>query len=128
MSTRSLQWVLASVFFVLGGWCVVSPGSVLELSIRPEYLSDAPIVPMLVACFGAQALIAGLFAATSRFTRWTFLAYGIALLPFFVFDGYFYAVVPVLTEVGMVDLLGNIVMQAICWTGWNRAVAEESMR
>ena len=123
MSTRSLQWVLASVFFVLGGWCVVSPGSVLELRIRPEYRSDAPIVPMLVACFGAQALIAGLFAATSRFTRWTFLAYGIALLPFFVFDGYFYAVVPVLTEIGMVDLLGNIVMLAICWTGWNRAIA-----
>ncbi|MBI5263031.1 MAG: hypothetical protein HY852_14570 [Bradyrhizobium sp.] len=123
MSTKSLQLILASVFFVLGGWCVIAPGSVMALGVRPEYHSDAPIVPFLVACFGAQALISGLFAATAQFTRITFLAYGIALLPFFAFDVYFYAVRPVLTEVGLLDLVGNIVMLAICWLGWRRAPA-----
>ena len=123
MSTKSLQLVLASVFFVLGGWCVIAPASVVALGIRPEYQSSAPIVPLLVACFGSQALISGLLAATAQFTRVTFLAYGIALLPFFVFDAYFYAIKPMLTEIGLIDLVGNIVMLVICWLGWRRATA-----
>ena len=63
MSVRTIQWWLAAVFVVLGGWCLVSPGSVLALTITPTYQSEAPIVPILIGAFGAQALIAGLFAA-----------------------------------------------------------------
>ena len=119
MTKQSLQTVLASVFFILGGWCVLSPASVIALGIRPAFQSDAPIVPVLMACFGAQALIAGLFAATSRFTRLTFLAYGIGLLPFIVFDAWFYAVKPILTEIGAgSDFIGNLIMLIICWLGW----------
>lgn len=119
MTKQSLQTVLASVFFILGGWCVLSPASVIALGIRPAFQSDAPIVPVLMACFGAQALIAGLFAATSRFTRLTFLAYGIGLLPFIVFDAWFYAVKPILTELGAGgDFIGNLIMLIICWLGW----------
>lgn len=124
MTTRSLQIWLSLVFFGLGGWCVVSPGSVLSLGMRPAYQSDAPIVPILMACFGAQALIAGLFALTSRFTRLTFLAYGIGLIPFFAFDFYFFWVVPILTKVGFAaDFIGNVIMLAICWAGWRRTPA-----
>ncbi|HEV2568502.1 hypothetical protein [Sphingomonas sp.] len=82
MSVRAIQYLLASVFLVLGGWCLISPASVLALAIRPEYQSDAPIVPVLIGAFGAQALIAGLFATFSDFRKRTFLAYGVALLPF----------------------------------------------
>ena len=121
MSTRSPQAALALVFFVLGGWCVFAPGNVLALCFRPAFRSAAPIVPFLVACFGSQALISGLFALTARFSRATYLAYGVGLLPFFVFDIYFYAVKPVLTEVGLLDLIGNVVMLIICWVGWRGA-------
>lgn len=121
MSARAIQYWLASVFLVLGGWCLLSPGSVLRLAIRPEYHSDAPIVPVLMGAFGAQALIAGLFAAFATFNRTTFLAYGIALLPFFVFDYYFYAVEPMLTEIGLLDAIGNVVMLALCWIGWRKS-------
>jgi hypothetical protein len=121
MPTRSLQVVLGLVFFILGGWCVIAPASVVSLGFRPAYQSEAAIVPILVACFGSQALISGLFAVASRFTAVTFLAYGIGLLPFFVFDIYFYAAKPMLTEVGFAaDLIGNLVMLAICWVGWRR--------
>lgn len=123
MSARFLQYLLASVFAVLGGWCLVSPGSVLALAIRPEYQSNAPIVPILVGCFGAQALIAAIFAAFSRFTKATFLAYGIGLLPFFVFDYWFFVRVPMLTPVGLLDLVGNVAMLGICYLGWRRADA-----
>lgn len=118
MTRKHIQYALASVFFVLGGWCLLSPSTVMTLAITPEYRSEAPIVPILVGAFGAQALIAGIFAAFSTFTRTTFLAYGIALLPFFVFDYWFYAVEPMLTPIGLLDAVGNIVMIGLCWLGW----------
>ena len=118
MKRRQIQWLLAAVFFVLGGWCLVSPSSVMALTIRPEYRSEAPIVTILVGAFGAQAMIAGLFAAFSNFTRATFLAYAIALLPFFVFDYWFFAVTPVFTPLGMLDAVGNVIMLGLCWMGW----------
>ena len=123
LTTKHLQLFLASVFFILGGWCVIAPMSVVALCIRPEFHSTSPLVPILVGCFGSQALISGLFAGFAKFTRATFLAYGIGLLPFFGFDAYFYLVRPVLTEFGMVDLVGNIIMLGICIYGWRAADA-----
>jgi len=126
MTVRRIQWLIASVFFVLGGWCVVSPSSVMALTIRPERQTDDPIALLALGAFGAQAMIAGLFAAFSRFTRATFLAYGIGLLPFFVFDWWFYAVDPVFTPLGMLDAAGNVVMLGLCVIGW-RAAGRESL-
>lgn len=121
MTARTAQYSLASVFFVLGGWCLIAPRMVMELAFTPAYQSSAPVVPILIAGFGAQAVLAGIFAAFSNFTRRTFLAYGIALLPFFVFDYWFYAVEPMLTEIGLLDVVGNIVMLWLCWVGWGRS-------
>lgn len=118
MSPLLAQRLIAAVFLVLGGWCLVAPQSVLDLAVRPEFQSDAPLVPILVGCFGAQAVLAGLFAAFSRFTRATFAAYAVALLPFFVFDGWFYAVRPVFTPVILLDAVGNLIMFALCVVGW----------
>ena len=124
MTVRRIQWLLASVFFVLGGWCLVSPASVMALTIRPELQTDHPVALLALGAFGAQACIAGLFAAFSRFTRATFLAYGIGLLPFFVFDWWFYVVDPVFTPLGMLDAVGNVIMLALCWLGWRAAGRE----
>lgn len=121
MSIRAIQWWLASVFFVLGGWCLASPASVMALTITPAYRSDAPIVPILIGAFGAQALLAGLFAAFSCFERRTFFVYGLALLPFFAFDYWFYAVKPMLTWVGLLDAAGNVAMLVLCIFGWRVA-------
>jgi hypothetical protein len=126
MTVRRIQWLLASVFFVLGGWCVVSPSSVMALTIRPERQTEDPIALLALGAFGAQAMIAGLFAAFSRFTRATFLAYGIGLLPFFVFDWWFYAVDPVFTPLGMLDAVGNVVMLGLCVLGWRAARRERT--
>ena len=121
MSVRAVQWWLASVFFVLGGWCLIAPASVLALTIRPEYHTDTLLVPVLIGAFGAQALLAGLFAAFSRFERVTFLIFGIALLPFFVFDYWAYAVVPLLTPLGLLDVAGNVAMLGLCVVGYRAA-------
>jgi hypothetical protein len=125
MSSKHIQYLLASVFFVLGGWCLVSPSSVMKLAITPQYQSEAAIVPILMGAFGAQAVIAGVFAASSTFTKTTYVAYAVMLLPFFVFDYWFYVVDPLLTSVGLLDALGNIVMLVLCYLGW-RAVGLET--
>ncbi len=125
MTVQRIQWLLASVFFVLGGWCLVSPASVMALTIQPAYRTDHPLALIALGAFGAQAMIAGLFAAFSRFTRATFLAYGIGLLPFFVFDYWFYVVEPVFTPLGMLDAVGNVIMLGLCVLGW-RAAGRES--
>lgn len=124
VSVRAIQWGIAAVFFILGGWALLAPRSVIELTFLPEYRSGTAILPFAVACFGAQAMISALFAAFSRFTRATFLAYGIALLPFFAFNWWFTFVEPVFTMLGLLDAAGNVVMLALCAIGWRKAGAE----
>ncbi|MEA3009099.1 MAG: hypothetical protein QOJ91_791 [Sphingomonadales bacterium] len=121
MTVRHIQWALASVFFILGGWALAAPRSVIELTLLPQYRAGTPILPFAIGCFGAQAMISGLFAAFSRFTRATFLAYGIALLPFFAFDWWFTFVDPVFTRLGLLDAVGNVAMLALCLVGWRKA-------
>jgi hypothetical protein len=124
MSVRTIQYGIAAVFFVLGGWALLAPQSVIDLTFLPEYRAGTRILPFAIACFGAQAMIAGLFAAFSRFTRATFMAYGIALLPFFLFDWWFTFVDPVFTSVGLLDAAGNALMLALCVIGWRKAGPE----
>jgi hypothetical protein len=121
MTARTAQSGIAAIFLILGAWCLLGPQSVLDLGVQPEFRSNAAIASVFVACFGAQAMIAGLFAATAIFTRLTFLLYGIALLPFFVFDYWYYAVVPMFNDLILVDAAGNAIMLALCWIGWRRA-------
>lgn len=37
MNMRQIQWGLASIFFVLGGWALVAPRHVIELTFLPHY-------------------------------------------------------------------------------------------
>lgn len=123
MPIRVIQYLIAAVFFVLGGWCLVAPQSVLDLALRPEYQRDDRLLQIVTGCFGAQACLAGVFAAFSTFTKRTFLAFAIAVLPFFGFDYYFYAVDPVFNELILLDALGNLIFLALCGYGYRRAAA-----
>ncbi len=44
---------------------------------------------LMIGCFGAQAVLGGLFIWFSVWTRTTFLVYALALLPFFWFNYWF---------------------------------------
>lgn len=118
---RRIQWAIAAVFFILGGWALLWPQGVIDLTFLPQYRAGGPMLAFAVACFGAQALIAGLFAAFSRFTRTTFLAFGIGLIPFFAFDIWFTVIDPVFTALGWIDAVGNAIMLALCVAGWRSA-------
>lgn len=123
MTARTTQYLIGAVFAVLGGWALLAPQSVIDLAVRPEFQSDDYLARFALACFGAQACLFALVAFTAIFTRRTFAAYGIALLPFFLFNYWFYFRVPLLTEVGLLDFVGNLIMLGLCWHGWR--VAEQ---
>jgi hypothetical protein len=110
--------MIGAVFAVLGGWALIAPQSVIDLAVRPDYRSDDFLARFALACFGAQACLFALVAFTAIFTKRTFAAYGAALLPFFVFNYWFYFHVPLLTEIGLLDFVGNLVMLGLCWHGW----------
>ena len=76
-----------------------------------------------MACFGAQACIAGTFAWFSRFTKATFAAYAVILLPFFGINYWFVIRELVMNELMLLDLAGNVAMLFLCWLGWKRAPA-----
>jgi hypothetical protein len=121
MNARTTQILIGSVFLLLGGWALLMPRAVIYLAVRPEFRSDDYLATFAVACFGAQACLFALVAFTARFTRLTFAAYGVSLLPFFAFNWYFYFKVPLLTELGLLDFAGNLVMLVLCWHGWRVA-------
>jgi hypothetical protein len=125
MRVRHIQFGLAAVFFILGGWAMLAPRHVIETVVRPELQTFDRLTLLCMACFGAQACLAGLFIAFSRFTRTTFLAYGIALLPFFGFNYWFTRAEPIFNSLGLIDLGCNIVMLALCFYGWRMAGEEQ---
>lgn len=124
LSATTLQRLIAVPFITLGGWALVAPQSVLDLAVRPEMQVTGPLAPLLMGCFGAQAVLCSIFILTSRFTRYSFAVYGVALLPFFWFNYHFYFVQPVINAVMAVDCIGNIIMLILCILGWKTAVAE----
>ena len=121
MTPKQIQFLIASVFFILGGWALFFPEHVINTVFLPEYREPGRAMPFMMACFGAQAYLAGLFAAFSRFTSTTFLAYGVALIPFFGFNYYFTFHDPIFTFMGLVDAIGNIIMLALCYIGWRKS-------
>jgi hypothetical protein len=124
-SERMARWaqsMIAAPFLILGSWCLLFPGQVEALSLLPAHYIGTDASRVLMGCFGAQALLSGLFAAFSRFTQVTFLAYGLALLPFFWFNVQFTLVNPIFSRLMLIDFLANVVMLGFCVMGW-RALA-----
>jgi hypothetical protein len=118
MTPRLVQRLIAVPFLVLGAWCLLMPDMVMRLGFQPEHYHPGVAASLMMGCFGAQAVLSGLFAAFSRFTLTTFRVYAIALLPFFWFNYWFVFVVPVLNQWMLLDFGANVVMLALCIIGY----------
>ena len=119
MSPLLIQRLIALPFLTLGAWCLIAPHSVERLTVTPEYQHLSATSALMMGCFGAQAILSGLFAWFSRFMRTTFLAYGIALLPFFWFNYWFVFEVPIFNRWMAIDFVSNAFMLVLCALGWH---------
>ena len=104
---------------------MLAPQSVIELAITPEYRDSTFLTRFTMACFGAQACLFGVMSLLVSYTSRGFLAFGLCMFPFFLFDWYFHVVVPVLTSLGMLDFAGNAIMFGLAIQGWRVTRAEE---
>jgi hypothetical protein len=118
MTPLILQRLIALPYLILGGWCLVAPRSVEQLTINPSYQHLSATSALLIGCFGAQAVLGGLFIWTSRWTRTTFLTYAVALLPFFWFNYWFVFEVPIFNRWMALDFGSNAVMLGLSVWGW----------
>jgi len=118
MTVRIAQYLIASVFLVLGGWALFAPASVIELGVTEPYRTDTYLTRFALACFGAQAVLFGIMAIVVKWTSRAFGVFALLLLPFFVFNWYFHYEVPVLSSIGMLDFAGNVVMLIAALAGW----------
>jgi hypothetical protein len=121
MTPLIAQRLIAAPFLLLGAWCLFLPEMVERLGVRAEYYHGTATTALFIGCFGAQAILSGLFAAFSRFTKTTFLVYGIALLPFFWFNYWFVFVVPIFNEWMALDFVSNAVMLVLCVVGYAKS-------
>ena len=126
MAARHYQYIIAAVFYILGGWCLFAPVHMLDTVLLPQYQQSYSRLTLLLASgFGAQAWLSGLFATFAKWTPKTFIAYGIALLPFFVFNWWTAHYRPIFGSLGLIDFVCNIAMLIFCWLGWRQARKEQ---
>jgi len=123
-----IQRLIALPYIVLGGWCLLAPKMVEQLTITPEYQHLSATSALFVGCFGAQALLGGLFVYFSIWQRRTFLLYAVALLPFFWFNYWFVFVVPIFNRWMALDLGANLAMLALSVWGWKIMGQAEAKR
>ncbi len=128
MRAKHIQYLLASIFLVLGGWCLITPHMVEALGFRPEYQMLNTTSALLIGCFGAQAVLGGTIIATSEFRQNTFLIFGlIGSVPFFIFNYYFYYVAEIFTDWMLLDFAGNIGILACGIIGYRLKKAESQV-
>ncbi|MFO6464217.1 hypothetical protein ACK8OR_07490 [Jannaschia sp. KMU-145] len=129
MTADRLQFALAAIFLLLGGWCLMAPAMVIRLTFRPDLADATDQARFLMGCFGAQAVLTGMLILIARFTPTTFLVFGlVGSIPFFVFDYWFVFVEPVLNEWMLLDLAGNLgILIAGIW-GWRLSTAGRPSR
>lgn len=94
----------------MGAWCLLHPSSVIQLSLTPTYAIVNRTTELLMRCFGAQAMTAGLLLGMSPMDERSFSAFGLAMIPFVAFNAYFLAGPGrgVFTKWLFMDFVGNV--------------------
>ena len=118
MSGIHIQRLIALPYFTLGSWCLLAPGMVERLAVAADYQHLSATSSLFIGCFGAQAILGGLFIWFSQWQRKSFLVYAIALLPFFWFNYWFVFEVPIFNRWLVLDFVANAAMLALSLSGW----------
>ena len=126
--TRTLQQVMGGIFFSMGLGTMLMPSLVINTCFNQNYFRNSVGERVLVACFGAQSALQGVLMLSCRWHRQTWLNWGLAILPFCVFDLVVNPLgpLPVLSWLGAAgDGLANLVFLATCWIGYRRTLEDD---
>ena len=118
MQPLTIQRLIALPYFILGGWSLLAPEMVERLTVNADYQHLSATSALFIGCFGAQAILGGLFIWFSQWQRKTFMVYSIALLPFFWFNYWFVFEVPIFNRWLAMDFIANAAMLALSLLGW----------
>ena len=125
MKSIHIQKMLSLIFLILGGWCLLYPGTVEAMVLKPEFYVGNSTSMLFIGCFGAQAVLGGVVIWTSIFTARTFLIFGfVGSVPFFVFNFYFYFFEKMFTDWMLLDFVGNIGILACGIVGYRMSIKE----
>ena len=123
------QYVMGSVFSAMGLGTMLFPRMVYDLCFTKDFVEHAQLtapMKLMIQCFGAQASLCGLTILSTTWDKIAYRNFAAAIVPFFVFDGYFYRS-GALTALGAIgDLAGNLVFVACCWQGYFRCDKDTS--
>ncbi|KAJ3109531.1 endodeoxyribonuclease [Phlyctochytrium planicorne] len=132
MSRPLEQIVMGTTFTGMGLVTMLFPNTVAKLCFNPSFLGQqstpakpttvmSPPLKLTFQCFGAQATLCGTLILVSRFEKETYLYFGAAILPFFVFDYIAWKAKAVSTIGALGDFAGNVVFVVCCYIGFSRS-------
>lgn len=125
----TFQFLMGTVFTGMGVATMVFPQIVTELSFNKEFLGKEGVTPPLklaMQCFGSQASLCGLLILSSKFTSRTYRNFGLAMIPYFIFDFQFWRN-GALTNFGAAgDAIGNTIFASCCFLGHCLLVDKEN--
>ena len=119
------QLILGGMFSLMGMGTMLFPKHLIPLSLRnaPENSRELNFV---FRCFGAQATLCGLLLLSCKPSRTLYRNFGLAMVPFFIFD-YVAWNAGFLTEFGALgDAAGNLVFSICSFIGWKRSSASNA--
>ncbi|KAJ3303110.1 hypothetical protein HDV03_004189 [Kappamyces sp. JEL0829] len=119
------------VFTGMGLVTMMFPSAVMRLSFQPHMQSLIflpgtnglvmnPVLKLMVQCFGSQAALCGILILSSKFQRRTFKIFGLCMVPYFVFDFYYYQQNMLSLTGALGDLAGNIIFAGCSIVGYLR--------
>ena len=114
------QLFLGGVFTTMGLGTMLFPGLLLPISLKNHASSDSADLTLTFRCFGAQATLCGLILLSLRPTAKFYRNFGLAILPFFVFDYMAWHNDMITTFGALGDAAGNIVFTGCSYIGWKR--------
>ncbi|KAJ5376669.1 hypothetical protein N7509_013555 [Penicillium cosmopolitanum] len=107
---QRIQRLMAVGYSGMGSWCLLFPSTVIGLSLVPKYATTEYTPTLLMRCFGAQATTCGVLLGTANMTPKSFVAFGLAMIPYLGFN-YWFGVGPgkgVFTSLLWLDFVGNV--------------------
>lgn len=118
MKPSLIRRLIALPYLILGSWCLLAPKMVEQMTVTSDYQHLSATSALFVGCFGAQAVLGGLFVWFSEWQRKTFLIYAVALVPFFWFNYWFVFEVPIFNRWLALDFGANAAMLILSLWGW----------